>query len=220
MREKGCANTSGRMSARRAAAVEGEYTPHRRHHVAGLEVVEDEHPLDHLALIGLDRALFLAVLGHADQFGLGHHRVALTAGDALHPVRETVEQPDQRKDGAHERHQHRGDDQRDALGVAGGEALGCDLAKDQDHDRQHADGNTRPKMAEPLRGQHGRHGRGRDVDDVVADQDRDQHPRWVDLQAIQRSSAGTPLPVEGFRARQGNGHQRSLGARKDTGEDQ
>ena len=68
-----------------------------------------------------------------------------------------------------------GHGERDPLGVAGRQAFGRDLAENQNNDSQDANGNTRTHASKGAgcqdRGKCG----GADIDEIVTDQDRDQH---------------------------------------------
>jgi hypothetical protein len=183
-----------------AAAVETEDPPPGGHDILGAQVVEAEDSFDHLALVGLDGPFLFAMFHHADEFRLGDHGVAILTDHPLNPIGQVGEEPDQGPDGAHEGVDDGTHHQGDTLGVAGRDALGGDLAKNEKQEGDDAHGDAGPQVSKPVGGDDGGEGGGAGIDQIVADQDGDQHGGWVFLEPINGCGAGTTFPLEGMGA--------------------
>jgi hypothetical protein len=135
-------------------------------------------------------------------------------------VGDRVDAPHQGVEHVHQRVQHVGGGEGDALGVQRGQRLRRHLADDQHQDRHRAGGDRDPRVApDPQRDHGGDHG-GEDVDEVVADQDQPeqavgtlQQPRGETRAAMVLAQVLQPVAVErhhpGFGCGEEGRHQKA-----------
>ncbi len=150
---------------------------------------------------------------------LGTERVlrALVGVDAeqlQQPVGDLVDAPHRGIKHVHQRVQHVGRGEGDALGVQRGQRLRRHLADDQHQDRHCAGGDRDSRIAPYPQRDHGADRRGEDVDEVVADQDQPdqavrtlEQPRGETGAAVVLAQMLQPVAVERHHPGFGTGEE-------------
>ena len=140
-----------------------------------LQVAELDGGADKLALILVQTALGLGLVHHGDELLLSDAAVAAAAEDQTEQTLPLSEEEVQGTENEHQQPQNGGGEHGKGLGLLLGQALGGDLAEDQDDHGEH-DGGHRGAVgrAHVLGEEDGAQGGGRDVHDVVADEDGGQ----------------------------------------------
>ena len=156
-----------------------------------LQVVELDGVADQLALVLVQAALVLRLVHHSDQLLLGDAVLLPLVDDQGEQALPLGEQEIGRGQHGYKGPQQGGREHGPGLRALLGQALGRDLAKDQDHHSEH-DGGHRgpPHVIQQPDEQHRADGGGHVVDDVVSDEDGGQQ-----LVIVLRQSQGPGSPL-------------------------
>ena len=155
--------------------VNGLHIHARGHDLGGGNVGKVDRRLHKLGLVFVED--FLVLGGFNDGLQLFHSLVGILVLLRLHTHGDQLDQqhhqPDQREEHDHQAADHIGVSQSNAVGVFLGGDLGDRFTEDDDQQRQ--DQRCQPGIAVGVQQedhQHGGQRRGRDIDQIVADQDR------------------------------------------------
>ena len=178
----------------------GEVVLHRNQvHTGGedlgdLQVVELDGVADEIALVLVQTALVLGLVHHAHQLFFGDAVLTAVTEHQGQQALPLGEQEVGRGEKHHQDPQQGGGQHGNGLGVFLGQALGGDLAENQDHHREHCGGHRgTPDIVDELDKQHRADGGGHVVDNVVADEDGGEELVVV-LRQVQ-GALGPPVTV-------------------------
>ena len=161
-----------------------------------LQVVELDGVADEVALVLIQAALGLGLVHHAHQLLLGDAVVPVVAHHHGQKALPLAKQEVGRGQHKQKQPQQRGGEHSPGLGVLLGQALGGDLAEDEDDHGEHNGGHRgTPDAVNELDEQHRADGGGHVVDNVVANQNGGQQ-----LVVVLRKGQGLGRPpVSGVR---------------------
>ncbi len=196
MRVNGLSTTCSTMRLVRLVGVDHRHILAVLHDLADLDVVEVEDRAQHGALV-LDGALPAAMqLDRAAQ-RLGQCLLVLGgrahARDAQQHLHDPLHRLGRRRQHGDHHAQRRGEGERGAVRPGDGVGLGQHLAQDQHENGHDGGGVNDARLAERLDQHAGGQRRGQDVDQVVAEQHRADHPLLAGVQPVdQRRRGGCP----------------------------
>ena len=144
----------------------------RREHVFDRDVPELQRGGDQLPLLLVEAALLGHVLDDVIELVLGDGLLRVAGGMAGRRLPQRGQNPAERAEKAHEKHQRAGGRQGQLVRELLGDALGQHLAREKDHDRgdERADGNR--AQAPAARDRERDKGGGGNMYDIGADQNR------------------------------------------------
>ena len=196
--------------------VAGDHVDAGREDFLDAHIVEFDGGLDQVPFVAVDGAARLDFVHHDLELRFRDALGRLLAGDAaaqglLQLVEEEV---DRRKDAGQEK-QGRAGPQKNLFGEFLGEALRRDFAENQDDDRRDDGRHGHAFGAHELDEDHRGDGRGSDVDDVVAHEDRREDGIEVVQQLQAQLGPGVPFAGHVFEADLVHARKGRFGRRKE-----
>ena len=193
------------------------------HDVGDLQLAQVQQAAEHVAVLLFDLAFVVQQIDRAAQ-ALGRRQDRLVGADL--DAEHLHQHPDDRLDHGEQRPQqidhqlHRArDQQRHPVRRVDGDGLRQHLGEDHDQHRHHAGGVEHADLAEPGGEDAGRERRGADIGDVVAEQQRADHPLAHRKQAGDDAGLAVALLRQPQHAGARGAGQRGL-ARREEGGDQ